>query len=247
MGVQNPISDADMKSYTEGMKGCIEETFETYRGEIKNLRGRLSDLEIKQGRQGLGGWHDNGESRAEFNKALRSFVKHGDISGLHTKGMSVSDDPSGGYFAPVELQNSITKTVFNSSPVRQIARVVTVDSGEFEEILDRHEPAASWVIETESRAETATPEIGKLSIPVHEHYANPKVTQKLLDDAKIDLAGWLTEKVGDKFGRAEATAFVSGDGVGRPRGFLSYMTAATSDATRTWGVLEHVASGASGA
>ncbi|MGH8657606.1 MAG: phage major capsid protein [Gammaproteobacteria bacterium] len=72
----------------------------------------------------------------------------------------------------------------------------------------------------------------------------PRVCAGPLDE---DLAGWLSDKIGDKFGRSEATAFVSGDGIGKPRGFLSYTTAATSDVSRTWGVLEHVASGASGA
>jgi len=241
-----PLSD-EFQGYLEGAKAVVKETFESYKGSIDALRNRISDLEMHRNRQGLGGaWHAD-EDRESLSKALRLYIKTGNDSLLREKAMSVSDDPSGGYFAPVELQNSITSTVFNSSPIRQIARVVTVDSPEFEELLDRNEPAASWVEETGSRPETASPEIGKQSIPVHEHYANPKVTQKLLDDAKIDIGAWLTEKIGDKFGRAEATAFVSGDGIGKPRGFLSYPTAATSDATRAWGTLEHVASGASGA
>ncbi|MGH8659843.1 MAG: phage major capsid protein [Gammaproteobacteria bacterium] len=237
---------ATVQQYLDGVKGAFSDFTQANDARYERLRSRISDIEIAQKRVGLGGFHA-GEDRTELNKGLRTYIRHGDASALYTKGMAVSDDPSGGYFAPVELQNSITSTVFNSSPIRQVARVVTVDSPEFEEILDRHEPAASWVSETEGRPETATPEIGKLSVPVHEHYANPKVTQKLLDDAKIDLAAWLTAKVGDKFGRAEATAFVSGDGIGKPRGFLSYPTAATSDATRPWGTLEYTASGASGA
>ncbi|MGH9198362.1 MAG: phage major capsid protein, partial [Acidimicrobiia bacterium] len=239
--------DQELTEHIESTKQVVKETFETYQGEIKNLGRRLSDLEIVQQRQGLGGWHDGGESRSEFNKALRAFVKHGDMSGLQTKSMAVSSDPDGGYFVPAELSNSITSTIFQSSPIRQIARVVSIDTDAFEEILDKDQVGASWVEETGSRTETTSPEVGKLRVPVHEIYAAPRVTQKLLDDSKIDLAGWLSEKIGDKFGRSEATAFVSGDGIGKPRGFLSYTTAATSDATRTWGVLEHVASGASGA
>jgi len=38
-------------------------------------------------------------------------------------------------------------------------------------------------------------------IPVHELYANPKVTQKLLGDNAWNVETWLDNKIGDKFGR----------------------------------------------
>ncbi|MGH8592796.1 MAG: hypothetical protein ACREV3_02745, partial [Gammaproteobacteria bacterium] len=86
--------DQELTEHIESTKQVVKETFETYRGEIKNLRGRISNLEIVGQRQGLGGWHDSGESRAEFNKALRGYLKTGDVSGFHAKAMAVSDDPS---------------------------------------------------------------------------------------------------------------------------------------------------------
>jgi HK97 family phage major capsid protein len=57
---------------------------------------------------------------------------------------------------------------------------------------------------------------------------------------------WHGKKVGDKIGRTQNTAFVTGTGVGKPRGFASYTTAATADASRAWGVFEHVATAANG-
>jgi HK97 family phage major capsid protein len=53
-------------------------------------------------------------------------------------------------------------------------------------------------------------------------YAEPRATQKLVDDAAIDMEDWLAGKVADKFARAENSAFVNGTGVDQPRGFLSY-------------------------
>jgi HK97 family phage major capsid protein len=61
-------------------------------------------------------------------------------------------------------------------------------------------------------------------IPVHELYANPKVTQKLLEDNAWNVESWLGNKIGDKFGRTEATAFVAGNGIKKPRGFTTYAT-----------------------
>ncbi len=72
------------------------------------------------------------------------------------------------------------------------------------------------------------------------------VTQKLLDDAAFDIERWLVDKIVGKIIRDENTAFVVGNGVARPRGFLDYGTDATTedDESRKWGVLQYVPSGA---
>jgi HK97 family phage major capsid protein len=44
----------------------------------------------------------------------------------------------------------------------------------------------------------------------------------MLDDSMIDMEGWIGQKVTDKFTRDEATAFVTGSGVNKPKGLTSY-------------------------
>jgi HK97 family phage major capsid protein len=77
-------------------------------------------------------------------------------------------------------------------------------------------------------------------------YAAPRATQKLLDDAVFDVEGWLAGKVADKLSRTEGAAYVAGNGIAKPKGFTAYSTAATADATRDWGTLEHIDTGANG-
>jgi HK97 family phage major capsid protein len=62
-------------------------------------------------------------------------------------------------------------------------------------------------------------------------YANPAATQKVLDDSFVNLESWLADKVADKFARIENAAFVNGDGVGKPRGFLTYGAGTTLPGT----------------
>ena len=78
-----------------------------------------------------------------------------------------------------------------------------------------------------------------------ELYAMPAATQQLLDDAMIDVDDWLAEEVRDVFAVQESTAFVTGDGNGKPRGFLDYAVAA--EGLQSWGELGYVATGTSGA
>lgn len=66
----------------------------------------------------------------------------------------------------------------------------------------------------------------------------------MLDDAAFDVEGWLASEIATEFAKAEGSAFVNGNGVSKPKGFLTFPTLATPDATRAFGTLQHIASGA---
>jgi HK97 family phage major capsid protein len=70
-------------------------------------------------------------------------------------------------------------------------------------------------------------------------------TATLLEDAAVNIDQWLAQEVEQVFAVQEGTAFVTGDGVNKPKGFLSYTTVA--NASWTWGNVGYIASGAAGA
>lgn len=144
------------------------------------------------------------------------------LQGAETKAMSVGSDPDGGYLVTPNIGTVITGIQFETSPLRSLANIETISSDAIEYPRDDDEASAGWVGEQETRTDTGTPKIGVQRIPANELYAIPKATQKLLEDAAWDVEAWLGRKIGDKFGRVEATAFVSGNGVKKPRGFLTY-------------------------
>ncbi|NDG04812.1 MAG: phage major capsid protein, partial [Alphaproteobacteria bacterium] len=127
-----------------------------------------------------------------------------------------------------------------------LATIMSITSEAVEILRDTNEAEASWVGEAATRSDTAQGDVGRTRIAVHELHAQPKATQKLLDDAVMNVEDWLINKVVNRFARREADAFINGDGLSQPRGMCSYTTAATGDETRAWGVLEHVATGVNG-
>jgi HK97 family phage major capsid protein len=98
--------------------------------------------------------------------------------------------------------------------------------------------------ETAARPQTNTPQLSELTFPTMELYAMPAATQALLDDAAVDIEAWIAAEVDIAFAEQEGTAFVSGDGVNKPKGFLSYTTVANG--SWSWGNIGYVASGAAG-
>jgi len=157
------------------------------------------------------------------------------------KALSVGVQTEGGYWVRPQISDRLVQNIFETSPIRQIAMVEQVTTDALEFVVDKDQAAASWVGETESRSETATPDIATARIPVHELHAQPKATQKILEDANINVEQWLSDKVADKFSRTENTAFVSGNGVGKPRGFLDYP--AVANASWSWGNVGYIATG----
>lgn len=168
---------------------------------------------------------------AEYRKAFIGYMRKGDDTPEAMKALSVGSDPDGGYTVEPDTSGRIVTKIFESSPMRQVASVQTIGTDSLEGMYDLEEASAGWVGETEARSETGTPKLAVWRIPVHEMYAKPKATQKILDDSMIDIEAWLSGKVSDKFSRQENAAFVNGDGVGKPRGFLTYPTGSTIPGT----------------
>lgn len=183
------------------------------------------------------------------NETFAQFLRRGDRENTVQAAMQVGSDPDGGYWVPTQMSNDIKKRIFETSPMRQVADVLSITTDSIEFPTDTNDASTGgWVGETETRSETDTSQVGTQTIYVREQYAMPLATQKLLDMATVDVESWLNGKIADKMARTENTAFVSGTGVAQPRGFLDYRTDAvtTDDASRSWGVLQYVLSGASG-
>ncbi|MFO1080850.1 MAG: phage major capsid protein [Reyranellaceae bacterium] len=163
------------------------------------------------------------------------------------KALQIGVQADGGFTVPPDLSGRIVTRVFETSPIRQIASVQTIGGSELKGVVDRDQAGAiQWGSETAAPTDSTTPQIGEWSIPANEGRVMPKATQQILEDSNIDIEAWLSRKVADRITRGQNDAFVNGTGVGRPRGFTTYTTAATADSSRTWGTIEHKGTGVSG-
>jgi HK97 family phage major capsid protein len=220
---------------------------------LKTLETEVTELAKKAGRPsfatGSGDGHFEQKALAGAFRALLSGDQQ-KANGLliEARGMSAGSDPDGGYVVLPFFSSEMTKVMAEISPISRLARTVELDHGlTFEEPIDRDQAAADWVAEMASRGDTTAPQLGLFRVECAEICAQPKATQSLIDGANIDIVAWLSAKVAEAFATTESGAFHTGNGVGKPRGFLSYPTAATADATRAWGTIQYIPTGASGA
>ncbi len=208
---------------------ATEEKLAKTEKHISDLEAKISEMNAALARQSSNQDPEQvqKEEMKKYKSALFAYMRKNEempkeLKEMAAKSMSVESDADGGFLVTPEMSAEITKKVFESSPIRQLASVQTITSDSFELLHDLDEVGSGWVGETEARPGTTTPKLKKEIIPVHELYAFPFATQKLLDDAGVNLEAWLAEKTQDKFSRDEATAFVSGNGVNKPKGILAY-------------------------
>lgn len=186
---------------------------------------------------------------APHQKAMNAYLRAGDETELkslniETKALSTAVQADGGFLVDPQTADSIAGVLRSTSSIRSVASVAMVEAGVYDVLVDHVDLDAAWTSEIGNISETGTPQIDRISITLHELSASPKASQRLLDDAAFDVEGWLAERIADKFTRAENDAFINGDGVDKPRGFLNHADVA-NDAW-TWGNVGYVATGEDG-
>ncbi|AKR54731.1 Phage major capsid protein [Devosia sp. H5989] len=214
-----------------------EEKLERINAALDGYKAAMDRAALDRARPSLeGGRSDAGD---EYKEAFSAYVKRGE-----EKSLSVGVNADGGYVVPGETEAEITRRLTEISPIRAIAGVRQVSSSVYKRPISITGPATGWVGETDARPQTASQTIDAISYPTMELYAMPAATSAFLDDAAVDVGQWIAEEVNAAFAEQETAAFVNGDGVSKPTGFLSATLAAES--AWAWGKLGYVATGVSG-
>lgn len=162
----------------------------------------------------------------EYKSAFCNYVRKGNESGLRNLEEKSSHpffaSHDSGYLVTSKMSENIERELELNSAFRRISNVTEVSTDALE-ILEENSPLQSgWTAEVTDYNQKTDIKLLKRVIPVHEIFAQPRITQKLLDDPRIDIEQWISKKLIDVFTQSENNAFISGDGKGKPYGLLAY-------------------------
>lgn len=251
-GSEDPVTKEQVEKINKELSALCDSK-KAMEAALKAEKERGERLEVALKRPGS----KEGEKetqRALEKKFINAFARNGETrdlakflpnSGEEFKSLSTNVNEAGGYLVMPEFGGILVGQIFDTSPMRQFANVITIGSKSIEVIIDNDEAAGGWVGETGTRSETTTPTFDKKEITAHEVYADPKATTHMLEDAMIDIESWLIGKAADKLARLQNTAFITGTGVNQPRGILTYNDWTTAG-TYQFGAIEQFDSGSNG-
>ena len=225
--------------------GELKEKIERFNDSITAFDAKLAkaeDVLAKMERRNEVG--DVLSQKQELKDAWISLLRKGDpkqLSAKHqeilAKSLNSFSDTAGGYLVVPYFDTEITKRLYEMSAMRQYANIKNISTDQYEKPQNPDLAGAYWHDRDHDWTETSTPTFAKLIIRVHKLVAAPKVSTDLIDDAAVDLEAELLDMIQTAFNIAEETAFFVGDGLGQPRGILTY------PAGTGWGQIEQVPGG----
>jgi len=255
------FKDQHDKELAELKKGnpdvVTKETTDRINAELTELDKQLRDLNTQmQVAAALRGAGQQGATAEEtdyankfgewFRGGERSNAIGAELHPLAIKAaMTTQSKPDGGYLVPTAVETAITRVLELRSAMRGLASVMSIGTDSYTKLYNLGGASSGWVGEKEARPTTSGVRLSEREFDTHELYAMPAATQKLLDDARLDIGAWLASEVNIKFAEDEGSAFVSGSGVKKPKGFLSQTKIANG--SWEWGKLGFKISGVANA
>jgi len=238
----------DLTGKKEDLEKRIKADAEARDKQFKEEQEAREALEHKFNRmrmQGTGDADVLAQKRARHNQWVKAVVRaqmHGAVNlsaeqskllsevAEEYKAMTVTDDTTGGYLAPIEYVKEIIKAVTLISPVRDIVRVRQTASKTIQLPKRTAQFAARRTSEQGTRTETTGLAYGMVEIDAPEMYALVDISQQNLEDSAFDLEAEIRMESEEQFAVKEGAEFVTGTGVGECEGIVTNTVAASTGA-----------------
>jgi HK97 family phage major capsid protein len=205
----NARLDAVEEKNQEMVKSLAEE--KAAREEEKQ---RYNSLEAELKRTNIGS--DEAEVKKAELKAFESYVIKGEAEEKYLRTDINSD---GGYLVPIQQESEIIKKITEISPIRQVAKVRTMGSKIMRMPVRSALVSGGWVGEGgEDSLSNST--YGREELVAKSLQVTVQVTRHELQDATPNIVTEINSDVAEAFAQLEGAAFVNGDGVEKPSGFM---------------------------
>lgn len=230
------LAEIEQRGATDGLN---EDKLKRLNAFLDGQKSAIDRAHLQNARPALEGQAAGSAAADEYKDAFSAYVKRGE-----EKALSVGSNPDGGYLVPDETETEIGRLLKDISPMRAISGVRQVSSSVYKKPVSISGPTVGWVGETAARPVTDSQTLAEISYPTMELYAMPAATSAFLDDAVVDVGQWVAEEVNAAFAEQETAAFINGDGINKPTGFLAETQVA--ETSWAWNNIGYIATGQAG-
>jgi len=238
------LKEIEAKGHADPLTQAAVENANKAMSEMTAIKKQLETIETAMGRGGFGGGSQKDEAVINRAKAFTHLMR-GNIESVKDAKIQASAStlsaPDGGFTVPEEVDAAIDRVQGTTSAMRRLATVRSISTDTYKKLVSQGGTTSGWTAEKGARNETNGPTLAEIAINTKEIYAMPYATQTLLDDSSIDIGQWLADEVGIEFTEQEGDAFISGNGVEKPKGIAAYSMVA--NANYAWGKVGYIAGG----
>lgn len=237
------VTVSDVKEVAKELSDRFSAFEQKHTERYDAIEKELTPMLLERNRPAGGGGGFGGAGSLDGKSALRAYITKGDdsqLQKLQSKSMQTGIGEDGGFAVPVYLDKEVENLERSASALVRLARTVEAEGSVYKKIVNLGGSASGWAGETDARPETATPKIASVDIAIGELFANPKLTQRMVDDVMFDAEAYISGEIANEFSSQMATALFNGDGVNKPKGVLTYTITAEKDGVRAFGTLQAV-------
>lgn len=157
----------------------------------------------------------------EYRQAYWTQFRHGKqaLAAEEYRALKAGTDAAGGYLVPTEMERKLIDGLKEENVMRQLATVITSSTDRQIPVVASH-GKAYWTAEEGNYTESDDA-FGQKFLGAHKLTVLMKISEELLQDSAFDLEGYTVREFTRRVGVKEEEAFISGDGEGKPKGFLA--------------------------
>lgn len=184
--------------------------FDKFARQLESVEAAIKTADVLPG----------GSADDSKRKAFEAFIRRGEVR----DDLVAGTDANGGYLVPEAQATEIIKLASNGNPMRELATVKTISGDSYPFLVRSTGAGASWTTETGTRSATGTPTYAERRITPFEIYANPPISQQLLEDAAFDAEAEVNDAVAEEIRNQENDKFFNGTGSSQIQGILAGTT-----------------------
>lgn len=190
----------------------------------------------------------DGVAAADYARAFGEFLRHGMggveaehrailrkgfVDGKELRAQGVATGTAGGYFVPVGFRNKIVDAMKAFGQVRNVAEVITTETGNDLPWPTADDTANVGAILAENTQVTEQDVVlGQATLGAYTYTSKlVRVSLQLLQDSAFDIESWLSRKLGERISRATNAHFTTGTGTAQPDGVVTSATIGKTGAT----------------
>lgn len=160
--------------------------------------------------------------------AFRTYIRHGDETGLQLRAaQGVGTGSGGGYTVPAAFRATVTETLKAFGGVRKLAEIVTTDDGAPLPWPTNDDTGNEGTLLTENTAATETGIVfGQKELAAHTYTSDiVRASLQFVQDTAIDVDSWLAKKLGQRIARKQSGHWLTGLGTPtQPQGLITGIT-----------------------
>lgn len=159
-----------------------------------------------------------GKAGNEYKNAFWMSIRNKDSYEV-SNALRIGSDGEGGVLVPDEFENTLIDKLKEENIIRSLATVITSSNGEKKIPVVASHGSAEWA-EEGSEYKESDDSFSTVLLGAHKLSTIIKVSEELLNDSAFNVESYIAEEFGRRMGAAEESAFINGDGSGKPTGFL---------------------------